>query len=74
MRARVDTRVFERRDRAVAGTRSILGKARAMEQREVIGREVALIDLQLPDDGPQVRVARFESRDGRGKISRRRRM
>ena len=34
-----------------------------MRQREVLGRQIALVDLWLPDDGSQFGIARFESRD-----------
>ena len=40
-----------------------------MEQREVLGCEVALVDLQLMNDAPQFAVVCFKRRDGRGEIS-----
>jgi hypothetical protein len=43
-----------------------------MKQRQVLGRKIALVDLQLMNDLLQVRVAGFESRDSRGEIRRRR--
>jgi hypothetical protein len=40
-----------------------------MKQRQVLGRQIALVDLQLLDDSPQFGVARFEPGDGRSEIS-----
>jgi len=33
-----------------------VGKPRAMEQGQVLGRQIALIDLQLTDDAPEFGV------------------
>lgn len=41
-----------------------------MEQRKVLGCQIALVDLQLMNDAPQFAVARFDARDGSRKICR----
>jgi hypothetical protein len=45
-------RALEQRELSVAGTKPLLSKARAMEQREVLGYEIALINAHLLDDLP----------------------
>jgi hypothetical protein len=54
----------------IAGAKPIFGEARAMQQRQIFGCEITLVDLQLADDGSQFGVARFESYRAGGKISR----
>jgi len=63
---------LEPREFTVAGAQPVFGEAGAVQQREVLRCQIALIDLQSPDDAAQLRVARFELGDGRGEIGRRR--
>ena len=64
-------RAFEHSEFAITDTEPVLGQAGAMQQRQGLGCEIALVDPQLPYDGSQFSVVRFESDDGRDRSRRR---